>query len=166
MTNNLDEILTVAANGNQSALYFLRAYAQRAHWVDDVQDGQMLRSPASIAASETDWLLTLTANHWFLAHREKLVPLMLAGLNAWADSHRFPPAQRDVIKGIWHETVWAVALITGGPEYQRQLTAKYREYDVEPDAVAAPVVVGLKPCSCGDRDRCDRCVGTVKGGTG
>lgn len=131
-----DDILIMAANGNASALEFLRAYARWAHWVDDVKDEpDMHTDERETARQEGDWLLTVTGNPFFLAHTRSLVPFILAALNAWADSHRFPAVQRDVIKGIWHEAINCVALFTGGPEHQRKLCL-LREYDLETDALA------------------------------
>lgn len=129
---NRDEILQAAAKGNASALEFLRVFARRAHWVDDLNDEpNAIRCPAMFATSESEWLLTLSANPFFLAHRAQLVPAMVLALNAWDDSHRFEGAQRDVIKGQWHEVVWLVAFLVGGTEHLRDITGKFRGYDFE-----------------------------------
>lgn len=133
-----DERLQAAAGGNPEALAFLRAFAVRAHWIDDLADkGPALAERPEAAAemlarNEADWLLTLSTNPFFLAHRLQLVPLMVLGLNAWVDSHRQPPVVRDVVKGFWHETVWAVAYLTGGWTRLRQVTSRNRSYDLEP----------------------------------
>ena len=131
MKATVEEILTAAANGNGDALRFLVAYARRAHWVDDLRDEERRPLPDWLAAAEADWLLTLSGNPFFLAHRAQLVPVMLLGLNAWADSHHLPAPERDVVKGFWHETVWLVAWLTGGWEHLRKVTAQFREYDHE-----------------------------------
>lgn len=156
MEPNRDEILQAAAKGNASALEFLRVFARRAHWVDDLVDAEFpyrseMQGPLKgveckyVAESEMEWLLCLSANQFFLAHRAQLVPAMLLALTAWVDSNapfKFKHGggqeqeehwyiQRDVIKGQWHEVVWLVAFLVGGTEHLRTITAKFRSYDFE-----------------------------------
>ena len=125
------DIISAAANGNGEALRFLNAFVRRAHWVDDVQDEKKRPLPYRLAETEADWLLVLSGNQFFLAHRAQLVPVMLLGLNAWVDSHNLPAPEREGVRGLWHETVWLVAWLTGGWPHLREVTAKYREYDYE-----------------------------------
>lgn len=145
MSVNRDEILTAAANGNASALEFLRVFARRAHWVDDVVDelcepavGSRTYEAGRIAEMEGEWLLTLSGNPFFLAHRAQLVPAMVLALNAWVGSSeelQVPSDKlqvvRDVVKGQWHEVVWLVAWLTGGWKKMREVSGKYRDYDFE-----------------------------------
>lgn len=139
MTAQRDEILQAASNGNAAALEFLRAFATRAHWVDDLYDEILThRELAVMAAMESEWLLTLSGNPFFLANRAALVPAMLLALNAWVDSEDIRGAKRgspdfaDVVKGQWHEVVWLVAWLTGGWRKMREVSGKYRSYDFEP----------------------------------
>lgn len=130
-----DEILMAASNGNLQALEFLRVFARRAHWVDDVHDKQGKDPSAVIASAEAEWLLCLTSNTFFLAHRAQLVPAMILGLNAWVDSNAIQmdekPVVRDVVKGQWHEVVWLVAWLTGGWDKMRAVSSQFRAYDIE-----------------------------------
>ena len=131
-----ERILVAAAKGNAAALEFLRVFARRAHWLDDVADGDKLDfgarySPHDIGDHESEWLLTVGGNPFFIAHRAQLVPAMILAINAWVDSDRFPDVQRDVIKGQWHEVVWLVAFIVGGLEHLKAVTDIYRVYDIE-----------------------------------
>jgi hypothetical protein len=129
---NRDEILTEAANGNVEALNFLRAFARRAHWVDDLADqDKSTDNPIALAQEEANWLLCLSSNAFFLAHRAQLVPAMILALNTWCDSHKFPAQQRDILKAQWHEVVWLVAWLTGGWNALRMVTTSHREFDFE-----------------------------------
>ena len=138
MSVNRDEILTAAANGNASALEFLRVFARRAHWVDDMvdeDDPPGIRCNANVIATmESEWLLTLSGNPFFLAHRAQLVPAMVLALNAWVDSEAdsWRADAEAVIKGQWHEVVWLVAWLTGGWQHLRATSGKFRDYDFEP----------------------------------
>lgn len=140
-----DEILIAASNGNLQALEFLRVFARRAHWVDDVHDKQGKDPSAVIASAEAEWLICLSGNPFFLAHRAQLVPAMVLALNAWVDSNRNQPFQHgggqeqyermqiiaDVVKGQWHEVVWLVAWLTGGWDKMRAVSSQFRAYDIE-----------------------------------
>jgi len=129
---NRSELITLAANGNAAAEHFLQAFSARAHFLDDVADSDKHAiSPTNIAAAEADWLMCLSGNPFFQKHSNMLVPVMLCGLNAWADSNNMPPGDiRDVVKGIWHEVVYVVAWLTGGWAHMRIVSAN-REYDIE-----------------------------------
>lgn len=146
MNTDRDTILQAASNGNALALEFLRAFARRAHWVDDLVDGlpadiadPLRATPQAyqMAEMEAQWLLMLTGNQWFLEHRAKLVPAMVLALNAWVDSEQMRTAEcrmqnaADVVKGQWHEVVWLVAWLTGGWEKMRAVSTQYRSYDFE-----------------------------------
>ena len=147
---NRDDILIAASNGNAGALEFLRAYARRAHWVDDLADVASRHPAFKLAKMETDWLICLASNPFFLAHRAQLVPAMVLALNAWADSE-LPKFERhrqcDVIKGQWHEVVWLVAFLTGGWDHLRHTSATFREYDFEtgPEEPQWTTVNGKEP---------------------
>ncbi len=142
-----DEILQAASHGNAAALEFLRVFARRAHWVDDLADRDTSKSgradgslgmtalgpaPSDLAEFEAEWLLCLSANPFFLAHRAQLVPAMVLALNAWVDSEAMRSAAADVVKGQWHEVVWLVAWLTGGWTKLRDVSGQFRSYDFEP----------------------------------
>lgn len=132
-----DEILKLAAKDDPGALSFLTAYARRAHYIDDLVDSPS--APRDVAFEEASWAFELCANQFFLAHREKLLPLMLAGMNAWADSNRMEPGPiRDVVKGYWHEVIWHVAFIRGGWSHMREVSGRCREYDIEHERSEPP----------------------------
>lgn len=140
MNTDRDTTLQAAANGNAAALEFLRAFARRAHYVDDIADRDKLPeegasfSPAALAQREQEWLLVLSGNPFFLANRAALVPAMVLALNAWVDSEVVAWDSndvRDVVKGQWHEVVWLVAWLTGGWAHLRAASMEFREYDLE-----------------------------------
>jgi hypothetical protein len=144
---NRDEILTAAANGNASALEFLRVFTRRAQWVDDLRDRDKLDAggwyeASAFANCEAEWLLCLASNSFFTQYRAQLVPVMVLGLNAWVDSEdpKWKVRSRnEVLAGFANEVFWLVAWLTGGWRTMREVSAKYRDYDVEeaqPNAAA------------------------------
>jgi hypothetical protein len=136
---NRDEILLHAAHNNGDALLFLRAYARRAHWVDDLCDRDKLDAgehyeAGQLAGMEIEWLLAISGNPFFLANKTALVPAMVIAANAWADSEQSSLKNStvgDVVKGQWHEVVYLTALLTGGWGWLRQTSSKFRAYDLE-----------------------------------
>lgn len=134
-----DQFIAGAANGNAAAARFLGVFWDRAHLVDDLIDDKGAIGDEVLAAAEADWILELTANPFFVEHRAKLVPLLCLGLNAWVDSNRLPAGPvRDVLKGVWHETFYAVALLTGGWQAMRKCS-EVRPYDFEADWETVPI---------------------------
>ena len=132
MSTNRDDILIAVAKGNPGALEFLRVFARRAHWIDDIADLDLVGDVAEkLVRHESEWLLTLSSNQFFLAHRAQLVPAMVLAMNAWEDSHKFDGAARDVIKAQWHEVVWLVAFLVGGSRHLKAMTTQWRDYDFE-----------------------------------
>lgn len=126
--------------GDGPAADFLEAYQQRCHYVDDLCDepGRGLDAAPLLAQHESAWLLALTANPWFAAHKAALVPLMLLAASAWADSNDLrksadAPVRRaaDVVKGLWHEVIFLTAWLCGGWDHLRSISAKFREYDYD-----------------------------------
>ena len=130
---NRTEIIAKAAAGRPDALEFLQVYTDRAHLIDDIVDKDREVTAEALAESEMRWMFTLSKNPFFLAHKDKLLPLMASGMNAWLDSNGMEdgPA-KDVVKGTWHEVVWQVALICGGWRYMRAVSGQCRDWDFEP----------------------------------
>lgn len=151
-----DEILTAAANGNGSALEFLRVFTRRAQWVDDLRDRDKLDAggwyeASAFASREAEWLLCLASNPFFAQYRAQLVPVMVLGLNAWVDSEdpKWKARSRnEVLAGLANEVFWLVAWLTGGWQKMRDVSAKYRDYDVEDSGPEMP---------CEDAERCGYC---------
>lgn len=128
-----EEIILAAANGNKFAAQFLTAYAARCHHVDDSFD---LDKPICIGDAEAAWLFELAVNPFWNDHKATLLPVMMLATNAWMDSNNMPAGvMRDVVKGYWHEVVWLVAFICGGWQHMREVSKKFRHYDVEPETV-------------------------------
>ncbi len=150
-TPNAHEIVKAAAGGNADAEAFLHGFVRRAHWVDDIADGEARHGPertdaefglhplgTDLARMEAEWLMLLSANPFFLAHRAQLVPVMMLALNAWADSEQRGGNERFILKGLWHEVVYCVAWLTGGWPRLKQVTSDFREYDME-GGIPAPI---------------------------
>lgn len=128
----------IITKGNPDAARFLLAFVAHCHVLDDVIDGDVPVGDERLMASEAAWLLELTGNAFFVQHRAMLVPVILAGFNAWLDANRMEKSEderearaADVVKGIYHEVCWTVAFICGGWDHLRTVTRLYREYDYD-----------------------------------
>jgi hypothetical protein len=136
----IEQKIAAAANGDPNAERFLAVFAHRAHLIDDIVDRDKVVNGIQIVNAEATWLCQMAANPFWLKHSVTLTPIMLLALNSWADSWDLPPPQCDVLKGQWHEVIYAVALLTGGWGKLRELTPAAREYDIN----VPVVVVGAK----------------------
>jgi hypothetical protein len=137
-------IIMEAAKGDSNAEEFLRCFAERCHFVDDLYDYDWkdhAPNPRShLAQQEAQWLFCLSSNSFWLAHKATLLPLMLASVSAWEDSNAMSEGYtRDVLKGYWHEVVWMVAFIRGGWPHMRSMSGRNRDYDLElPEVLMQP----------------------------
>ena len=136
MSNDEIELVT---RGNAAAADFLRVFVAHCHMLDDIVDDDRFCDDERMIASETEWLLALTGNPFFLQHRALLVPLIIQSYNAWLDSNdwalssdSYKRLAADVLKGFYHEVVWQVAFLCGGWPHLRAVTTRAREYDFEP----------------------------------
>lgn len=154
-----EQICRMAASGNKDAERFCVAWLEFCHLVDDCADRDKPIDDNRLARVFTNYTLELCGNPFFQAHKGQLVSLMVQGANAWVDSNRatYPKsweetepgvmsgtysdeekqllpqrqAQRDVLKGFYHEVIFHVAFICGGWPHLRRVTSECREYDFE-----------------------------------
>lgn len=132
-----EQLMEVSKN-TQDAADFLMAFQSKAHLLDDVIDCDVERTEDEHANVELNWMFVLARNPFFQTHAEKILPVLALGMNAWQDSNVLRKSVRkrdrimaDVVKGVYHEVLWLVALICGGYEHMRAMSTKYRSYDFE-----------------------------------
>lgn len=146
-----EALIKECANGNKDAGVFLSIFIERAHWLDDLVDEPLQPRAEALALKEMAWLVALVQNPFFQEHKAHILPVMLLGLNAWADSDLMPPGvQRDVVKGMYHEVAYLVAMITGGWPRLRSVTRALRRYDIEEPPTPIP---GSEQIDLGGFDR-------------
>lgn len=131
------EFLEVSKD-DENAANFLAAFQAKAHLLDDVVDHAPDRMDKEHVMVELDWLLTMTQNPFVQAHKEKLVPVIILGMNAWLDANQWQLSvdkrkrtAADVVKGFYHEVLYLTALICGGFDHMRAMSEKHRSYDFE-----------------------------------
>lgn len=143
-----EQICKMVSHGNADALRFCLAWHEFAHLIDDCADKDKPVDDNRLARISVNYTLELCGNPFFQTHKAQLVSLMVVGFNSWVDSNRMNNgeecpawkrrqmnAQRDVLKGHYHEVLYYVAMITGGWEALRALTSEVREYDFEEDTL-------------------------------
>ena len=120
---------------NEVALKFVRLFADRAHYVDDIVDDEGQITDEDIIQRELAWMLALGQNEFYKAHSGFLMPLIIMGCNAWLDANQWEksddPVKKthsDVIKSLYHEVVFACVYICGGWAALREFTKQHREY--------------------------------------
>ncbi len=123
-----EQIITMAAKGNEPAAAFCRAWYNHCHLLDDCHDKDKLVTDDRMAAVETQWIMELAGNPFFLAHKPMLIGVMVCSINAWQDSNRYSGEARAVLSGMYHELLYLVAFLVGGRPHLRHVTSECREY--------------------------------------
>ncbi len=126
-----EQIIKMAANGNQQAEDFARAWVNYCHMLDNAYDRDTLQTDDAIAKISVQWMTELCGNDWFMQHRAMLFGTMVVSFNAWVDSNRKTGVERHVLAGMYHEVVYLVAFLTGGWAHLRHVTSECREYKQE-----------------------------------
>lgn len=127
----------VIANGNEQAALFLVDYVAFCHHTDDLIDDRQQCSDESIIKIQLNLLRHFCFTGWVQQNSASLFPLIVSGFNAWLDSNvmanstdKRTQLSSDVVKGIYHEIVYAVAFLCGGYEHMR-LVSQTRNYDYD-----------------------------------
>lgn len=124
---------------NEDAKAVCWTLLQWVHWIDDTVDrDKPVPSAELIAKCNLDAALCFAFNNFWQAHREKLTPLLVQGVQAWEDSvawsRRADVRERrasDVLKSLYGELFHHIAYILGGAERLRAVTAKWRAYNFD-----------------------------------
>lgn len=138
---NFDEISKFVCKGNADAERFCKSWVEYCHLLDDCVDQDKPLGAERVAGTGIKFILELSTNPFFQAHKAQLISLMIQGFRAWADSNASKYGntsnverccERDVLKGFYHEVVFHVAAVVGGWDHLREVTAMCRQYDFEP----------------------------------
>lgn len=135
---NLDfpKIFAEVSCGNQHAYDFCGAFLRWVHLIDDFIDGDKpLEDPEFVIRVNLEAMMTFAFNPFWQEHKAALMPLVIQGAKAYADSIRWAKrenfrdrATSDVLKAQYQEVFWFVAKICGGYDHYDQVTQKYRDY--------------------------------------
>lgn len=134
-----NEICRMAAKGCVDAERFCVAWVDFAHLMDDCADRDKSTGPDRIASTLAAFILELSGNPFFLANKAMLLGLMIQSAQAWADSDKRQPEERDVLKGMYHEVVFHVAFLVGGWNHLQHVTSECREYQFEKEVARGSV---------------------------
>ena len=127
--------------GNLDAARFCEAFHDFCHTLDDLLDRD---NPEGIQRDRVvrvmlTAVLEFSMNAFFQANRAGLLSLISQSFIAWGDSMDWQDSgdarkirDADVIKGLYHEVFFHVALLCGGYDHARAVTRATREYDHEP----------------------------------
>ena len=122
-------------NNNEPAWEFVERFANWAHQVDDLIDGDKPVSDAELIEMQLGWMMTLSANPFYLKNQAFLLPIIIMSCNTWLDSNKWEksvqPVKRchsDVLKSQYHEVIFACVYLCGGWQSLREFTSLHREY--------------------------------------
>lgn len=123
-----EQIIKLAANGNQPAEDFARAWYHQCRVLDDCYDRDKLVTDDRMASVAVQFITEQAGNAWYMEHRAMLYGLMVMSFNAWVDSNQRTGIERAVLAGMYHEVVYCVAFLCGGWSHLRHVTSECREY--------------------------------------
>jgi len=120
---------------NDQAWVFVEMFANWAHQIDDIVDQDREISDEAIVEMQLGWMMAVSGNPFYQAHRAFLMPLLIMSSNAWLDANRWEQSDdeverchSDVLKSQYHEVVFACVYLCGGWKALREFTALHREY--------------------------------------
>jgi len=125
--------------GDKNALVFCDLWYSYCHGIDDLidtmEDGRPTMSPEQILAIFANAALLYNCP-FYIANRSHLFPMVLSVTNAYADSVAWEKSSvnrrrviADVLRTCGDEMFFIVAMIIGGWEHMRGLSARIREQD-------------------------------------
>lgn len=123
----------MAANGNQEALYFMVAWHEHCHEVDDLIDDHVTDPQKWLRAIAN--LNALYSTAFYIRYALDLRLTVMTITNAYADSLlwendtvEWKKHWADVIRHTGLEMIYAVAYITGGYDLMRSISLQLKEY--------------------------------------
>lgn len=121
------------------AMDFCHAFLAWVHFIDDMIDGDKAApTPDDIIRINLELAMTFAFNPFWTEHKAKLIPLVIQGAQAFADSVDWAlrPNTRDrlasdILKSQYGEVFWHVAFICGGLDHLEAVTKKYRQFNYD-----------------------------------
>ena len=134
--NDFEKRLKKQLLDNDDAFRWCIAFIDFCHFLDDVvdQDNPAGLKDETIAKVSLTFLIESSTNLFYEAHKHSLLPLIVAGFNAWLDSNVWEKEKRfgaDVLKGFYHEVIYQCIFLLGGWNHLRETTLEAREYDLD-----------------------------------
>lgn len=106
------------------------------HSIDDSLDKDKQWSPQDLVRVNMEAISTFAENEFFQTNRLILLPLLIQGFRAWADSARWEKSEdiqeqraAQVFKSLYTETIFHVAFLVNGWDHLAAVTEKLRKVD-------------------------------------
>ena len=123
----------MAANGNRAALEFMVMWHEYVHEIDDLIDNNVTDPQRWLSAFAHANLVYST--DFYAAYARDLRLVVMTATNAYADSvlwekdgNAWQKKWADVIRHSGIDMIYAVAVICGGYELMRQISAQLKEF--------------------------------------
>ncbi len=132
-------IFTEVCQGNQDAIEFCLAFLEWVHLIDDfIDQDKLLNNPEVVMRTNLRMAVVLSMNPFYQQFKAQLLPLMVAGVKAFADSLEWVNREdvrdrlsSEVLKSNYQEVFWYVAFLIGGYGHMDAMTKKYRHYNYD-----------------------------------
>jgi hypothetical protein len=128
---NQEQIIAMAAKGNEQARAFLSAWIQFCQMLDNLNDKDVTVSDGEMGVRFVQFLTEISGNPFYEAHKAMFYSLMVCSIRAWVDSNKREGVERRVLAGMYHEVVWFAAFLIGQWRHMDLVTSECREYKID-----------------------------------
>lgn len=136
---DFNAVFADVCQGHPEAIDFCLALYTWVHLIDDfIDQDKPLNDPEVVMRVNLRMAACLSFNPFFQQHKVQLLPLMVTGVKAYADSLEWVTRQNhkdrhssEVLKSGYQEVFWYVAFLIGGYDHMGAMTRKYRHYNYD-----------------------------------
>jgi hypothetical protein len=133
------KVFTEVCQGNQDAVEFCLTFLEWVHLVDDfIDQDKPLNDPELVMRVNLRLAVVAATNPFFQRYKAQLLPVMVAGVKAYADSLEWMGRKNaqdrqasEVLKSNYQEVFWYVAFLIGGWGHMDATTKKFRHYNYD-----------------------------------
>jgi hypothetical protein len=125
--------------GNNEATEFCLAFLEWVHLIDDfIDQDKPLDDPELVMRINLRMAAVLSKNPFYQQYKAQLLPLMVTGVKAYADSIAWVLREdgrdrqaSEILKSAYQEVFWYVAFLIGGWHHMDAMSKKYRHYNYD-----------------------------------
>lgn len=120
--------------GDMNAIWFIRQFGDICEVFDDLVDKDKPVTDADLARTLFVALTELPINPFFDAHKHRLVPIIVTGINAWLDANTLEKGSPNdrvfsyVLRDWYAELVAYVIYLCRGRDYMRAVSMEVRSF--------------------------------------
>ena len=135
---SFDTIFEELCMGHQSPREFCHTYLRWCHDMDDFIDGDKKIPTDEIIGTQLQLMYVFTRNEFWQHNQDSLMPLIHNSAMTFLESERLSEDNdiqkrlaSQLLKSQYQDIFYYVAYLVGGWEHSKQMSIKYRDYDID-----------------------------------